>query len=615
MIRLGEPKTKDEFREQLFKASYFVIFLFLILLGRVWFLQVLEGDKWQKFAQANRIKLKNIPAKRGRILDRNQKVIAANRPLFQLQLLRSKSQLPLEELIPELRKFIPIEKSVEDIKLESRKINPNYPYIIKEDLTEDETAIMMAKQMLFPGLSIEAIPVRDYIDETINGHLLGYIGEINKIQLAKREEQDDFSYRLGDTLGISGIEKSFEPWLRGKNGVRPVVEDVWGREVGIELSSDLLPGFSPRLPEDGLDLVLTIDKDLQDFAQALTIENAFSVVAMDPRNGDILAMVSNPSFHPREFVNGINAEKWKELQQDPRNPLFNRSIQGLYAPASTFKVFTAMAIMEENIASPDQRVFCPGYYRIGREVKRCWKHEGHGWMNLEKAIKNSCDTYFYEMSLKLGIEKIKYYAEKFGLGEKTGINLSDEEKGLVPDETWKKAVYHQPWVDGETASVAIGQGALQTTPLQMAVAYSALVNGGQIFTPRLALRTLDKDNQIKEEFHINPKKTIQFSNEMIEPIMKGLYDVVNEVGGTAYWFARSNKVSIGGKTGTTQVVGRKSGLKIEDHAWFLGFAPVEDPEIVVSIMVEHGKHGSSGAAPYAKQIIEKYFELRDEPVF
>ncbi|MCB0327049.1 MAG: penicillin-binding protein 2 [Bdellovibrionales bacterium] len=615
MIRLSEPKSKEEFREQLFKASYFVIFLFLVLLSRVWFLQIVEGEKWRQFSEANRIKLKEIPAMRGRILDRNQQVIAASRPLFQLQLLRSKAEQPLEILVDQLQKLISIDKSVDDIKRESQKINPHHPYVIKEDLSEDEVAIMLSKQVLFPGLHVEVVPVRDYIDHEINGHLLGYIGEIGKKQLERKKLQEDFFYELGDTLGVSGIEKSFEEILRGVDGARPVVEDVWGRELGVELSSDLLPGFSPRPAQDGKDLVLTIDKDLQNFSQKLIQDKAFSIVALDPRNGDILAMISQPGFHPEDFVNGIDPKLWKTLANDPQKPLFNRSIQGLYPPASTFKAFTALAILEEGVTNPDEKVFCPGYYRIGREVKRCWQHAGHGWMNLVGALKNSCDTYFYEMSLRLGIDKLSHYVEQFGLGHKTGISLSDEAAGLVPDKKWKLRSYNETWVDGETASVAIGQGALQTTPLQMAVAYAALINGGQIIEPRLALRALDQQDQIVQEFDVKPLSTVSISESSLQPVLKGLKAVVNEPGGTGYWFARSNKIDIAGKTGTAQVVGRKSGLKIENHAWFLGYAPIEDPEIVVSVIVEYGGNGSSGAGPIAKKVIEKYFELKDERIF
>jgi penicillin-binding protein 2 len=294
---------------------------------------------------------------------------------------------------------------------------------------------------------------------------------------------------------------------------------------------------------------------------------------------------------------------------DPEKPLYNRSIQGVYPPASTFKAIMVAAILQEHVANPNERVYCPGHYRIGREVKNCWKHEGHGYMNLKEALQHSCDVYFYEMSRRLGVDKIAQYARDFGLGEKTGYPLSPpEEKGLVPTQEWKKKVFKQPWVEGETLSVAIGQGFLSATPLQMAIAYAAIANGGTLVHPYPAIRTQTYEGKIIENFAGSENRKISIDKENIQKTMEALSSVVNEPGGTAYGTVRSKIVKIAGKTGTAQVSGRKSGVKTKDHAWFIGYAPADDdPEILVAAVVEEGLHGSSAAGPIAKNIIEQYF--------
>jgi penicillin-binding protein 2 len=368
-----------------------------------------------------------------------------------------------------------------------------------------------------------------------------------------------------------------------------------------------LPSFQARPDKEGLDLVLAMDLDLQIIAEKMLEGKRGSVIAMDPRSGEILAMTSSPTYEPEKFVRGVDSTYWRKVIFDPEKPLYNRSIQGVYPPASTFKAIMVAAILGEDIAPPSQRVFCPGWYRVGREVKKCWKLDGHGYVDMKRAVQVSCDCYFYEMGRKLGVDRIAKYSRMFGLGEKTGFPLKPgEEKGLVPDQEWKKRVYKQPWVEGETLSVAIGQGAMSTTPLQMAVAYAAIANGGLLVKPYPALRTQTYDGKVVQTFSPPEPGKLDVSKEDLEEVTKGLSAVVNEPGGTAFWTVRSKLTKIAGKTGTAQVVGRKSLRRIKNHAWFIGYAPEEDPEILVSVVIEEGEHGSSAAGPVAKAIIDQY---------
>jgi penicillin-binding protein 2 len=614
MIRVSQSKTQDEYRRQFFFISLIVVFSFLVLTVRLWYLQVLNGEKWLRFSESNRIEAKRIPAIRGRILDRDGKVIADSKPSFDLKIVPGQLQPSIEEGILRIQKLL--NWSDKDTQLIIKKTlaqNKHDAFTIKRDITRDEMAIILAHQFRLTGVKIDVIPSRKYLYGSLGSHLIGYLGEIGKKDLQIMKEQDSEEYGLGEFWGLSGVEKKFEADLKGLDGIEPVIEDVWGRQIRVDSVGGLLPSFQARPDKEGLDLVLTMDLDLQLIAEKMLEGKKGSVIALDPRSGEILAMTSSPTYEPEKFVRGVESSYWRKMIFDPEKPLYNRSIQGVYPPASTFKVITGMAILEEKVADPNERVYCPGYYRVGREVKKCWKLEGHGYMNLKQAIQHSCDVYFYEMSRRLGVDRIAKYATEFGLGEKTGLAISPgEEKGLVPTQEWKKRVYKQPWVEGETLSVAIGQGAMSTTPIQMAVAYAAIANGGSLVEPFVALRTQTYEGKVVQTFTGNEKRKLKVEKENLEKIVQGLSSVVNEPGGTAYWTVRSKLGKIAGKTGTAQVVGRKSLVRIKNHAWFIGYAPEEDSEILVAVVVEEGEHGSSAAGPIAKAIIEKYITEKNE---
>ncbi len=610
MIRVSQSKTQDEYRRQFFFISLVVVFSFLVLIARLWYLQILNGEKWLRFSESNRIEAKRIPAIRGRILDRDGKVIADSKPSFDLKVVPGQLQPSIEGGIRRIQKLLNWPEKETALAIKKTMVqNKHDNFTIKRDITRDEMTIILVHQFSLTGVKIEVIPSRKYLYGSLGSHLIGYLGEIGKKDLQIMKEQDSEEYGLGEFWGLSGVEKKYEAVLKGLDGIEPVIEDVWGRQIRVDSVGGLLPSFQARPDKEGLDLVLTVDLDLQIIAEKMLEGKKGSVIALDPRSGEILAMTSSPTYEPEKFVRGVESSYWRKMIFDPEKPLYNRSIQGVYPPASTFKAIMVAAILQEHVANPNERVYCPGHYRIGREVKNCWKHEGHGYMNLKEALQHSCDVYFYEMSRRLGVDKIAQYARDFGLGEKTGYPLSPpEEKGLVPTQEWKKKVFKQPWVEGETLSVAIGQGFLSATPLQMAIAYAAIANGGTLVHPYPAIRTQTYEGKIIENFAGSENRKISIDKENIQKTMEALSSVVNEPGGTAYGTVRSKIVKIAGKTGTAQVSGRKSGVKTKDHAWFIGYAPADDdPEILVAAVVEEGLHGSSAAGPIAKNIIEQYF--------
>jgi penicillin-binding protein 2 len=608
-MKLSVGRTQDDFRRAFRTSSILMISVFVVLTIRVWHLQILNGEKWLSFSQANQIKLKILPALRGTILDRNGEIIAETQPAYDLLMTPNRTKPTIEQALSDVAKLLNwSDNEILTLYEANRSGNLNRPFVLKKNISREEVAILKTHQTRFPGFDVEVVPVRTYQDPEVASHLLGRLGEISAGKLKKFQEEGELRYRQGNYIGVSGIESKYETYLRGDDGVLPVVEDVWGRQKAIQSDDTLLPDFSEKKPVPGHTLTLTIDWPLQKLATELLKGKKGSLVAMDPRSGEILAIESQPSFSSQAFVRGSADEYWKTLTSDPEKPLYNRAAQAVYPPASTFKAFTALAALSEGIMSPDEKIYCPGYYRIGREVKRCWKRVGHGEMNVVDAIKHSCDVYFYEAGKRLGIEVIAMYAKKMGLGSRTGIDYIRDSAGLVPTPDWKQRVYGQPWVKGETLSVAIGQGALLTTSLQMARSYATLINGGFVLEPSVLLKVENAEKEIVENFERKEQSTVALDEQAVALVREGLERVVQEKGGTAYWYAKSKVVPIAGKTGTAQVVSLKSGLDIKDHAWFVGYAPADDPEVVVSVIVEHGEHGSSGAAPLVKAIIEQYME-------
>ncbi|MCB0308664.1 MAG: penicillin-binding protein 2 [Bdellovibrionales bacterium] len=612
-LHLSSTHRTESNQSRFLTLIIILMFMFLVLLTRLWYLQIFQGRKWRVFSEANQVEIRRIPPIRGKILDRNGLVISESRPSFDIVFKPSKMGPIPEEVADQFIKYMDV-SAFDSLSLydQMQSAGPNDLIVFLKDINRDQLARFKAHQYLFPGIEIKVSPARNYPHGKMGSHFLGYLGEISRKELSKLGENDESNYQMGDVWGISGVEKTYDEVVRGTYGSLPIVVDAFGRETVQEFAKDLLPSFQDQEPIPGNDLVLTIDSKLQHLAEESFVKPSGAIVAMDPRNGEILALVSKPQFEPEKFSRGVSRDYWEELQNDPQNPLYDRSLRGLYPPGSTFKIVTGLAALSEGVIKPEEKVYCPGFYVLGNEVKRCWNRKGHGEVDFHKAIVQSCDVYFYEVGRRLGVDRIAKYSKMFGLSEETGIPINREKSGLIPTEAWKEKRYGIKWVGGETLSVAIGQGFVQVTPIQMAVLVSGVVNGGTINEPRIAMRAQKFDGTLIKTYPTKIKKTVEMDEAIREKLVRALSDVVNLPGGTAYYTGRSNEVLIGGKTGTAQVVNLKSRVQIEDHAWFVAFAPVEKPEIVVSIIVENGGHGGSAAAPIAKKIIEAYLGITHE---
>ena len=558
-------------------------------------------------SEQNRVRKISLADYRGKIKDRHGNVIVNVRPSFSLYVTPEDAD-NLSESLEFLSGLIEINK--DKLRSDIRRSPSFKNVLIKRDISRREVAYIEENKMLLPGIRIKIEPIRNYAHKDFASHVLGYLGEVSKSEL----KISKFSrYELGDMVGKNGLEKIYESQLRGKKGFKEVEVDVSGRELKV------LRKFSPKT---GNSLVLTLDSRVQSKLETLMDEvlreNSVegSAVVMKVQSGEIIAMVSKPSFDPNSFATGISTKQWSGLVLDEKNPLQNRTIDGQYPPASTYKVVTAYAALAEKIIKPESTIFCPGHFRLGKRNYRCWKKMGHGDMNLHDALVQSCDVYFYTLGHRLGINNLAKYATKLGLGELTGIVLKGEKSGLVPSKQWKKKFKNEPWYPGETISASIGQGYNLVTPLQSARMISTIASGGLLVRPYLVKRIEDYDGRLIQEFFPEVIKKIKIEPEVLRNIKEGLRGVVHEAHGTGRR-ARLKNVIVAGKTGTAQVVAMKDSDEIgpeeetpyshRDHAWFVAFAPYENPEVAVSVIIEHGGHGGATAAPIAGGILKTYF--------
>ncbi len=603
------------------QITIWVMAVFFLIMGlRFFYLQILKGKQLLEFSENNRIDKRVVKALRGKIYDKDGVLIADNRASFDLSLVRGYAQQDLEQIIYKMKSFLNWdleESSIEALVKRAKATRPYDPFIVKKDISWEDLARATARGYWLNGVRILDQPVRDYTNGDFLVHAIGYMGEIGRRTLEeKRKTNPEQNYLMGDYIGLSGIEKLKEVNLRGENGMVPIVQDARGRELGEEVSMDLLPSFRKKEPIPGDNVYLTIDFRLQKIVEEAFDKDAGAVVAIDPYTGEIRALLSRPSFSPTLFTRGVSGEYWAKLMLNTKNPLYDRALRGHYPPGSVFKIVTAVAALSEGIIKPDFQVYCKGHYRLGRETKRCWKRSGHGLLKLREAIRHSCDVYFYELGNRLGIDTIAKYARMFGLGERTGIGINHEHKGLVPDSEWKQRIFKQPWVGGETLSVAVGQGYLNTTPIQIVRMLATLVNGGRLFKTGIIKKVETYDGEIISEHKPEMIRRLDIDKDVFEIVKDALVSVVNEPGGTAYWTVRLKHLKVAGKTGTAQVVrldsARQDLEEHQDHAWFVAYAPVEKPQLVLCVMVEHGGHGSSAAGPIAKKILSEYFKQRIE---
>lgn len=584
------------------RVAYFVVMFMLGLLClRLWYLQILGGNHYRKLSENNRIRIQKIKAPRGIILDSRGCILADNRPSFDLCLTpqdTSHAEIVLGHLADLLGTDLYLLKKR---FVKSRGRPPFEPILLRADVSRDTVGLVLAHRLDLPGVSVVPIPVRHYSHETLACHLLGHLGEIGP----KKLDHPDFShYKMGDFVGKCGVEQAVELQLKGVEGGYQAEVDAVGYKINIMGRVDPIPAHN---------VVLTIVADLQKTAEDALEGKPGAIVAIDPRNGRVLAMVSSPGFNPNLFSRGISPHEWDALINNPEHPLMNRCIQGTHPPGSTYKLITAAAALDGGLVNPDTSFFCGGSLRCGNRSYRCWKKSGHGKVDLMKGLVESCDVYFYNLGSLLDPDILAEYARAFGLGMTTGISLSDEKPGFIPTSGWYQSKYGIPWQSGETLSIAIGQGSNQVTPLQLVLAYAAIANGGTLYKPLCIDRIVTVEGEVIERFNPATKGEIPLSLENIKLLRECLWGAVNAPSGTG-WKARLPYVDVAGKTGTAQVVSlNREKLSYPargtlDHAWFAGFAPKEDARIAVVVLVEHGGHGGSAAAPIAKKIISKFLE-------
>ena len=603
-----DDDAMDMLKRRLVVVAVIVMIFTALIIARLWYLQVNSGDDYKELAFNNRVRIRQVAAPRGQIVDRNGKEIVTNRPSFNVVLIREDSH-DIDDVLKRLAGVLHEDISELWKRIREAAGTPlHIPIVLKEDITWDTLAYLENHNQEFSGIRIEVVPVRVYHYGDLASHVIGYLGIINKKELA---EADPEKYTGEDLIGKMGLEKLREADLRGEKGSSSSEVNARGFEQKLLKSDEPLPGREIRL---------TLDVDLQQIAESMMDqeEKSGAVVAMEVKTGRVLVAASAPKIHLEEFTGGISNENWNALLENPKHPLLNKVVQGLYPPGSTYKMVTALAGLATGVITESTIFNCPGHYQFGNRVYMCWRHSGHGAVDLRRAITESCDVYFYQVGQRVGVDGLAEYAHLLGLGQKTGVEQEHEKSGLVPTRQWKLKQYKQKWQDGETLSIAIGQGYDLVTPLQVNLMTATVANGGKVFLPQLVDSVRDTDGNVVEQFHPKLLRELTGMGKYLALIREGLTGVVNNEHGTAR-SARIEGLTVAGKTGTAQVVklAQYKGLKDEnipykyrDHAWFTCFAPAENPEIAVTVLVEHGLHGGSESAPIAKAILEKYFEAR-----
>jgi len=577
-------------------CTLILVITMTVLLIRLWDLQIMRGSEMRKLSEQNRIRVKKILAPRGIIYDRTGKVLADTRPSFNIYLTPEDIK-DFSQSVDGLARLLNWDREdvIEKMKAASG-MPPSFPVKIKSDIPMDEVARVEAHRVYIPGVSIQIEPKRNYPYGASFAHVIGYVSEISDEELKNRKQSKEYS--PGDYIGKYGLERAYEKDLRGTDGEKRVEVDAIGREVRTLDVIDPIPGHSLHLNID-LELQLTADKALE------TRKGA--AAAINPKTGGVLVLASRPGFDPNKFASGITKEDWQKIALDKSHPLQNRAIQAGYPPGSTFKILVALKALDLGVINEKTTFSCHGGFAYGNRVFKCWKKGGHGSVAVHRAIVESCDVFFYNVGLKVGVDRIHEFADILGLGRVTGIDLPNEQKGLIPSTEWKKRRYNQPWYEGETVSVSIGQGAVWLTPIQLAQLSAFVANDGKNFKPQIVNRIVSTEGKIVKTFEPIVNAEPKLKKGVIRIVKDGMRGVVNEPGGTA-GRSKLQNVAMSGKTGTAQAGSDK--VKLGDHAWFIAYAPAEDASIAMAILVEHGGHGSSAAAPVAKDITETLFKVK-----
>ncbi len=590
----------------------FLCLVLVMLMGRLFFLQAVKGAHYSRISEDNRIRPLPLPASRGEIRDRNGKIIATSRPSYTVFLVpyqvrrafprkTSRAEPPgFGSMLSRLASCLDLESSYLEQKVRPDWFKGYEPIRLKKDVDFNTVCVIEEQNEDLPGVMYQVEPVRRYLEAGWVGHVVGYVNELAKDELLNGPARRGF--RLGGVIGRKGLEKQYDNMLRGKDGVTFLEVTAQGKILGP------LEEKKPDPPVNGSDLWLTIDVDVQAAAEsALAQHEAGAVAALNPKTGEILALLSKPGLRSNLFAGAMSPGEWNEILKDPLHPLLTRPVQAAYPPGSTLKLLTAATALETGIANRNTYFSsCLGSFRFGRRTFGCWRPEGHGRLNLEDAIIQSCDVYFYQLGLKVGLEKWSRYAQLCGFGKKTGVDIPDEVKGFVPTLDYYHREYEKAeWVKNLVINLSIGQGEIVVTPLQLAIFFGGLATDGRIARPHLVKRIVNSDGRTvvtQPEF----AGRLPFSPSTLSFLQKAMIGAVNDSRGTGI-LARIPGITVAGKTGTAQ---NPHGA---DHAWFVGYAPASDPQIVVAVLIENIGHGGTFAAPVAKTIMEKYLKRDSAP--
>lgn len=593
-------------RRRIILSAIFIFVLLGVLLGRLYVLQIVDYNHFTTLSDKNRIHIKALPPGRGLIYDRNGVIMANNLPAYRLEIVKEQVE-DLDQTLIDLKQYVHYSDLDLRLYLQAANRRRSFESIpLRLNLNDEEVARLAVNLYKFDGVEINARLTRNYPQGDHAVHALGYVGRIDVKDL---ENVNDNNYAGTSHIGKLGLEKFYEPQLHGTVGVQQVEVNSRGRTLRV-LSE------TPPIPGDNLHL--TIDSKLQKVAEQAFGNLTGSVVAINPRNGEVLALVSMPKFDPNLFVNGISYKNYDKLRNSNQQPMFNRALSGQYPPGSTTKPFFGLAGLETQTVNSQTKIFCRGFYRLPKKEHkyRDWKKQGHGHMNLKGAITQSCDVYFYSLSYRMGIDKMSAFLEKFGFGKKTGIDSTGEVTGLLPSREWKRKTLNQPWFPGETLNTGIGQGTFLVTPLQLANSTGALSLNGLRYRPHLVKALENGYSGNKTDVPIEQVSEDGVSKKSNwQQVHKGMLNVVHGLRGTASGINRGLTYTIAGKTGTAQVYGIAQDdeydedtviNRLRDHALFMSYAPSENPRIAVAVIVENGGHGSSVAAPIARKVLDAY---------
>ncbi|OUR84337.1 penicillin-binding protein 2 [Cycloclasticus sp. 46_120_T64] len=582
----------------------FVSLLFFSLIARLAYLQIETHEKYSNLAQNNRVKLSAISPVRGLIFDSQGRVLAENNPSYSLELIPEQIK-DLPATIQALREIISIsDKEVARFEKRRKRQKRFSSIALRNRLNDKEVATFSAHRHLFPGVDIQARPLRYYPYPELSSHVVGYVGAINEQELKKI---DPVKYRASRFIGKTGIEKTYESELHGEVGYQQTENTAQGRAIKV---------LNHIAPTSGSNLTLNIDIELQKIAYDALGKFNGTVAAIDTQTGALRVLVSKPGFNTNLFARGIDQGSYSALQNSSRRPLFNRSLRGQYPPGSTMKPFLGLAGLDYLTIHPEQKVFCPGYYQLPKQSHkyRDWKKSGHGHTKLHQAIEQSCDVYYYQLAHQLKIDRMHSFLSQFGFGQKSGLDINGEKSGLLPSREWKKRKLNQAWYPGETLIAGIGQGFNLTTPLQLAHATAILANKGTAFKPLLVSKIdqHERSSELSTPIKLNDPKHWDI-------VIDAMRAVVSGARGTARRINRGAAFEIAGKTGTAQVFSIKQGEKydeentsehLKDHALFIAFAPIEKPQLAIAVIVENGSHGGSIAAPIAREIFDQYIKVQ-----